>query len=83
MKTIGERQIFSVSDLNLLAKETLQQIKVWVEGEVAALSTGNWTYAYFSLKDPQGNSLIPCVVHPRILKRWDFACENWINIVSY
>lgn len=60
MKTDKERKIYSVSEVNYFAKQTLEQMELWVEGEVTAFKKNpNWRFFYLDLKDD--SALLPCV----------------------
>lgn len=52
MKTINGKKVYSPSEINYFAKETLEQLIVWVEGEVSQLKKNpNWSFYYLDLKD--------------------------------
>lgn len=60
MKTEKDRKIYSVSEVNYFAKQTLEQMELWVEGEVTSFKENpNWRFFYLDLKDD--NALLPCV----------------------
>lgn len=60
MKTDKERKIYSVSEVNYFARQTLEQMEVWVEGEISTLKQNpNWRFYYLDLKDE--SALLPCV----------------------
>ncbi|MEX2028398.1 MAG: exodeoxyribonuclease VII large subunit [Candidatus Curtissbacteria bacterium] len=60
MKTDSERKIYSVSEVNYFAKQTLEQMELWVEGEITTFKQNpNWRFFYLDLKDD--NALLPCV----------------------
>ncbi len=60
MKTEKDRKIYSVSEVNYFAKQTLEQMEFWVEGEVTTFKENpNWRFFYLDLKDE--NALLPCV----------------------
>ncbi len=60
MKTDKDRKIYSVSEVNYFAKQTLEQMELWVEGEVTIFKQNpNWRFFYLDLKDD--NALLPCV----------------------
>lgn len=60
MKTDSNRKIYSVSEVNYFAKQTLEQIEVWVEGEISTFKQNpNWRFYYLDLKDD--TAILPCV----------------------
>lgn len=66
MKTISGRKIYSVSEINYFARQTLEQMTTWVEGEVSTYQTNpNWFYAFFTIKDE--NDVLPCFIEPQKL----------------
>lgn len=80
MKTIKGRKVYTVSEINYFAKETLEQMTAWVEGEVSTFQTNpNWFYAFFSIKDESG--ILPCFVEPSKLANFaDFAIGKKVNL---
>lgn len=61
MKIIKNRKIYSVSEINYFAKQTLEQMVVWVEGEVSSFKKNpNWSFYYLDLKDNKAS--ISCIV---------------------
>lgn len=66
MKTVGGRKIYSVSEVNFFAKETLEQMVVWVEGEVSSFKKNpNWSFYYLDLKDDK--AIIPCIASGSVI----------------
>lgn len=60
MKADKDRKIYTVSEVNYFAKETLEQMELWVEGEITTFKQNpNWRFFYLDLKDD--NALLPCV----------------------
>lgn len=67
MKTEKDRKIYTVSEVNYFAKETLEQMELWVEGEVTTFKENpNWRFFYLDLKDD--NALLPCVADGSVFK---------------
>ncbi len=61
MKQLEDRKIYSVSEVNYFAKQTLEQMVIWVEGEVSSLKkNSNWSFYYLDLKDDL--AVLPCIV---------------------
>ncbi len=66
MKTVDGRKIYSVSEVNFFAKETLEQMVVWVEGEVSSFKKNpNWSFYYLDLKDDK--AIIPCITSGSVI----------------
>jgi exodeoxyribonuclease VII large subunit len=62
MKIVKDRKIYSVSEVNYFAKETLEQMIVWVEGEISELKKNpNYSFYYLTLKDDR--AALPCIVN--------------------
>lgn len=60
MIQVGDRKAYSVSEVNYFAKQTLEQLELWVIGEVTTFKKNpNWRFYYLDLKDD--NALLPCV----------------------
>lgn len=60
MNVIDGKQVYSVSEVNYAAKETLEQLEVWVMGEVSQVQQNpNWYYNYIKLVDE--NSVLPAI----------------------
>ena len=65
MQTIEGKQVYSVSEVNSIAKESLEYLSFWVEGEISSVQTNpNWYYAYFMVKDE--NNILPSFVDPKL-----------------
>lgn len=61
MKTQDGKKIYTVSEVNYFAKQTLEQLVVWVQGEVASLRKNpNWNFYYLDLKDERAT--LSCIV---------------------
>lgn len=73
-----EQPIFSVLQLNLLAKEMLETLTVWVEGEVSEFKGANsrYFYIYFTLKDIQGEAALPVVIVRHQYERMGLELNN-------
>ncbi|HSX19444.1 MAG TPA: exodeoxyribonuclease VII large subunit [Candidatus Saccharimonadales bacterium] len=60
MRQIDGKDIFSVSEVNYFAKQTLEQMTFWVEGEISsAKKNPSWNFFYLDLKDDK--ALLPCI----------------------
>ncbi|OGD85922.1 exodeoxyribonuclease VII large subunit, partial [Candidatus Curtissbacteria bacterium RBG_13_35_7] len=75
MKIIDGRSVYTITEINNLARESLEKINVWVEGELSAFRGYNtrYRYLYFDLKDPQSQYKLPCVLDPQI---YDFTKDD-------
>lgn len=69
-------EIFSVSDLNRLAKAVLEETfsLVWVEGEISNLACPSSGHMYFSLKDQQAQ--VRCALFRQRNRGLSFTPEN-------
>jgi exodeoxyribonuclease VII large subunit len=78
MQIVGERQIFSISEVNGLAKELLEQLSLWVEGEVYDYKSADrrYYYVYFQLKDADGKTILPTIILPQTFDSLGFKLEN-------
>lgn len=77
MTTSLDRHVISVSELNSIAKEALELMSFWVEGEITGYKPNDanrYYYTYFSLQDTTGKSVISCAI-----KRDAFSALN-INL---
>jgi exodeoxyribonuclease VII large subunit len=75
---MSSEEIITVSQLNNLAKKTLEnQLPiVWIKGEISGLR--NYSHLYFDLKDPTGK--IACVMFANRVAQLDFPLSNGIQI---
>ena len=52
MKVIEGKKIYTVSEVNYFAKQTLEEMTFWVEGEISSFKKNpNWNFYYLDLKD--------------------------------
>lgn len=76
MKTDKDRKIYSVSEVNYFARQTLEQMEVWVEGEISTLKQNpNWRFYYLDLKDE--SAILPCVAEGSVFD--DFTTDELIG----
>jgi len=60
MKIIGNKKIYTVSEIDYIARQVLEEMLFWVEGEIFELSKNpDWAYCYLKLKDDY--AVLPCV----------------------
>lgn len=85
MKLIDERKVFSISETNSLAKELLEQLTLWVEGEVYDYKSDDrrYYYIYFQLKDEDGKTVLPSVVLPHVYDGLGFKLENGQKVLAH
>lgn len=75
MKTVNGKKIYSVSEVNYFAKQTLEQMVVWIEGEVSSFKKNPaWSFYYLDLKDDRAT--ISCIVSGSVI---DSVGENLLN----
>ncbi len=85
MQTVGERKIFSVTEINKYANTLLEQVQVWVEGEIFEVKykEGQYRYVYFYLKDPKTEYQLPCVIEPSYAFSLGFKLEEGTRVAGY
>src|SRR3990167_4762743 len=60
MKVIEGKKIYSISEVNYFAKQTLEEMTFWVEGEISSFRKNpNWNFYYLDLKDE--SAVLPCI----------------------
>ena len=81
--TEGERRVFTVSELTLGLKATLEEAfpAVWVEGEISNLRTPGSGHAYFTLKD-EGAQLSAVLFRGRG-RRVRFELEDGMQVLAF
>lgn len=68
MEEIGGRKIYSVSEANYFAKQTLEQMELWIIGEIQKIQKkDNWYYHYLSLADE--NTVLPAICTKEVLDK--------------
>jgi len=66
MKVIEGKKIYTVSEVNYFAKQTLEEMTFWVEGEISSFKKNpNWNFYYLDLKDE--NAVLPCIAEEFIV----------------
>lgn len=67
MQQIADKQVYSVSEVNYFAKQTLEQLELWVMGEITTFKKNpNWRFFYLDLKDQ--SALLPCIADGSVFK---------------
>ena len=81
--TEAERRVFTVSELTLRLKATLEEAfpAVWVEGEISNLRTPGSGHAYFTLKD-EGAQLSAVLFRGRG-RRVRFELEDGMQVLAF
>lgn len=81
----SSRKIFTVTQVNLIAKDLLENVALWVEGETFELKykERQYRYVYFYIKDPQTGYLLPCIADPELVASLDFEFEDGSKYLMY
>ncbi|MDD5749097.1 MAG: exodeoxyribonuclease VII large subunit, partial [Actinomycetota bacterium] len=74
-----QEKVLTVSQVNRLARLTLEGISVTVEGEISRLQTGYRYYVYFDLRDSECS--LPAVLTQRQMQELDFKLMDGIRVV--
>ena len=81
------RKIYSVSQVNRIAKETLENFSGWVQGEVSGLqkikTKFDTFFLKFNLKDEVTLYILPVVAFSQVFETVDFELENGLAIVIF
>lgn len=60
MKQVDDKKIYTVSEVNYFAKQTLEQMTFWVEGEISELKK-HPTLSFYYLKLKDEKTVLPCI----------------------
>lgn len=71
--------ILTVSEVNRLAKQSLERITITVRGEVSGLNTRYPYYVYLDLRDRE--AALPAILQKRIFENLDFKIEDGASVV--
>jgi len=84
MKNIAGKNVYTVSEVNSLARQTLEGLTFWVEGEISSFKglNNHYRYLYFDLKDPQTEYKLPCILEPEIFTSLDFQLADGGKILA-
>src|SRR3989344_541612 len=84
MKQISGKSVYSVSEVNALARQTLENMSFWVEGEISSFKGLNYhyRYLYFNLKDPNTGYKLHCILEPSTYQSLDFEMEEGIKVLA-
>ncbi|MBI3282885.1 exodeoxyribonuclease VII large subunit, partial [Candidatus Curtissbacteria bacterium] len=67
MKQVDGREIYTVSEINHLAKQMLEQMTFWIEGEISELKKHpSLSFYYLKLKDDK--AVLPCISNGYIIE---------------
>lgn len=67
MRKVDGKKVYSVSEANYFAKQTLEQLILWVEGEIASCKKNpNYNFYYLDLKD--GKAVLPAIADGYMLE---------------
>ena len=66
MRQQNDKKIYSVSEINYFAKQILEEMTFWVEGEISSCKKNpNWNFYYMDLKDERAS--LPCIVESYVI----------------
>ena len=71
--------VLTVSEVNRLARQSLERITVTVRGEVSGLNTRYPYYVYLDLRD--GEASLPALLQKRLYDGLDFGLEDGASVV--
>ena len=82
MKRMSDKHIFSVTELNGLAKQLLETSlgRLWVTGEISNLVQASSGHCYFSLKD--AGAQIRCALFRMNGRRLPFTLKNGLQVLA-
>ncbi len=75
MKIVGGKEIFSIAEVNSLGKQTLEQIAIWVEGEISSFQQNPaWFNVFLNLSD--GTNILECFTKPTNIQSFQSPLEG-------
>src|SRR3989344_3029534 len=81
MKIIGGKKVYTVSEVNYIAKQTLEQMPFWVEGEISEFRKHpKLNFFYLRIKDDR--AVLPCIADGRLLTGLDAGFVGQKVLVS-
>jgi exodeoxyribonuclease VII large subunit len=82
MPTGSKEQVYTVSELNRLARQLLEQDlpRMWVSGEISNLARPASGHLYFSLKDERAQ--IRCALFRGASRGGSFVPENGMQVLA-
>lgn len=70
MRQVENRKIYTVSEVNYFAKQTLEAMIFWVEGEIQTIKKNpDWVFYYLDLKDEWAT--LPCIADKSLLEKFN------------
>lgn len=84
MQRINGKSVFSVSEVNKIARANLENLSFWVLGEIFSLKglSTNYRYVYFDLKDPQTGYKLSCIMEPDIFSNLDQQFSDGDSVIA-
>lgn len=79
MRSNEEERVFSVGEVNRMADSLLQELVIWVEGEVSNLRPYP-QYTFFSLSDEE--AVLPCIMFREALEGADFEIREGAGLLA-
>lgn len=81
MKIIGGKKVYTVSEVNYITKQTLEQMPFWVEGEISDFRKHpKLNFFYLRIKDDR--AVLPCIADGRVLTDLDASLVGQKVLVS-
>jgi len=74
-----KERVYTVAEANRLADSLLQDLVIWVEGEVSNLRPYP-NFTFFSLKDEE--AVLPCVMFREAMGRMEFELQEGMSLLS-
>ncbi len=67
MQTIDGKDVYTVTEVNYFARQRLEEMTFWVEGEISECKRMG-SYNFFSLTFKDSSAILPCVANGEVLK---------------
>lgn len=75
-------KLYTVTEVNRLARKTLEKVSLWVEGEVSEVSyKPQYAFVYFKLKDEE--SVLNCTLSPAEFEKLEFGFKDGVKILAF
>lgn len=80
---VTEKHVFSVSALNSLARQMLEDCigQIWISGEISNLVQASSGHYYFSLKD--ANAQVRCALFKTNGRKLNFLLKNGLQVLAF
>ena len=84
MKLVNGKSVYTVGEVNALARSSLENLSFWVEAEISSFKGHNthYRYLYFDLKDSQTGFKLPCIMEPELFTNMDFELEDGKKVLA-